>query len=385
MQQLPYWRLAGVYFFYFAYLGAFAPYFSLYLSSLGIAAGGIGVIMALPQLVRIFAPHLWGWLADRGGHRLRVARAGSVIGTAIYCGLFAAQGFDALFAVVLLMSFFLSAALPQIEVTTLAHLGARSAEYGRVRVWGSIGFIAAVLMVGYVLDRLPLTVLLWIMLAILVAVTGLLMLVPEAARAEHARAHVPIGHVIRDPQVVALIVACALMAVAHGPYYTFYSLYLVDHGYTKGAVGWLWAVGVICEIAIFFWMAQLFRAFTLRRVLIASFALAAVRFAIIAWCADYLWLLLIAQSLHAASFGSFHAAAIGYVHRLFSGRHQARGQAIYTSLTFGLGGTLGGVYAGYAWQHFGAGVTFSGAALCALAGMLILWRGLEDTGAPPRA
>ena len=119
MHALPYWRLAGVYFFYFAYLGAFAPYFSLYLSSLGIAAGGIGVIMALPQLVRIFAPHLWGWLADRGGHRLRVARMGTVIGTAIYCGLFAARGFEALFAVVLLMSFFLSAALPQVEITTL--------------------------------------------------------------------------------------------------------------------------------------------------------------------------------------------------------------------------------------------------------------------------
>ena len=92
MHEFPYWRLAGAYFFYFAYLGAFAPYFSLYLSSLGIAAAGIGAIMSLPQLVRIFAPHLWGWLADRGGHRLRVARVCSLIGTATYCGLFAASG-----------------------------------------------------------------------------------------------------------------------------------------------------------------------------------------------------------------------------------------------------------------------------------------------------
>ena len=378
---MPYWRLAAVYFFYFAYLGAFAPYFSLYLSSLGIAATGIGVIMALPQLVRIGAPYLWGWLADRGGHRLRVARVCTAIGTAVYCGLFAAQGVETLFAIVLLMSFFLSAALPQVEITTLSHLGERSAGYGRVRVWGSLGFIAAVLAVGYVLDWLPVAVLLWIMLAILLGVTVLLMLVPEAPHVEHARDQVPIGRVMRDRRVVALIVACALMAVAHGPYYTFYSLYLVDHGYSKGAVGWLWSVGVICEIAIFFWMAHLFRAFTLRAVLIASFALAAMRFAIIAWCADYLWLLLVAQTLHAATFGSFHAAALGLVHRFFSGHHQARGQAIYTSLTFGLGGTLGGLYAGYAWQNFGAGVTFTGAALCALAGMLILCYGLRDAAA----
>jgi PPP family 3-phenylpropionic acid transporter len=384
MHALPYWRLAGVYFFYFAYLGAFAPYFTLYLSSLGIASAGIGVIMALPQLVRIVAPHLWGWLADRGSHRLRVARICTVIGTAAYCGLFAAEGFEALFAVVLLMSFFLSAALPQVEVATLSHLGEHSAQYGRVRVWGSLGFIAAVLIVGYVLDVVSIAVLLWIMLAILVGVTALLMLVPESPQAAHAHDHTPIAHVMREPRVIALIVACALMAVAHGPYYTFYSIHLVGYGYTKGTVGWLWSLGVICEIAIFFWMAHLFRAFTLRQVLIASFALAATRFAIIAACADNFALLLIAQTLHAASFGSFHAAALGYVHRFFRGRNQARGQAIYTSLTFGLGGTLGGLYAGYAWEHFGAVITFAGAALFAAAGMLILWRCLDDGGAAAR-
>jgi len=380
MRGLPYWRLAGVYFFYFAYLGAFAPYFSLYLSALGIAAAGIGVIMALPQLVRIFAPHVWGWLADRGDRRLRVARIGTVIGTAIYCGLFAAGSFETLFVVVLLMSFFLSAALPLVEVTTLTHLGEHTARYGRIRVWGSVGFIAAVLVVGYALDRLPIGVLLWIMLAILIGAVALMLAVPEAPRVEHAHDHIPIAHVVRQPQVVALIVACALMAVAHGPYYTFYSIYLVAHGYTKGAVGWLWALGVICEIAIFFWSSHLFRAFTLRQVLITSFALAAARFMIIAWCADSLLLLLFAQTLHAASFGSFHAAALGYVHRFFRGRNQARGQAIYTSLTFGFGGTLGGLYAGYAWERFGAGLTFTGAALCAFAGMLILWLKLDTAG-----
>jgi len=377
MQGLPYWRLAGIYFFYFAYLGAFSPYFSLYLSSLDIAAAGIGAIMSLPQLVRIFAPHLWGWLADRSGHRLRVAQICTAIGTVVYCGLFAATDFDALYAVVLLMTFFLSAALPQVETTTLSHLGEHSAQYGRVRVWGSIGFIAAVLIIGYMLDALEIRVLLWIMLAILGATAVFLMLVPEPPQSAHAHEHTPIAHIIRQPQVIALIVACALMAVAHGPYYTFYSIHLVGFGYTKGAVGWLWSLGVICEIAIFFWMAHLFRAFTLRQVLIASFALAGIRFAIIALCADNLALLLLAQTLHAASFGSFHAAALGYVHRFFRGRNQARGQAIYTSLTFGLGGTVGGMYSGYAWEHFGAVITFAGAALCAFAGMLILWRGLD--------
>jgi PPP family 3-phenylpropionic acid transporter len=380
MRKVPYWRLAGTYFFYFAYIGAFAPYFSLYLSSLGIAAAGIGMIMALPQLVRIFAPHVWGWFADRSGRRLRVARIGTIVGTVIYCGLFAARSFEALFAVVLVMSFFLSAALPLVEVTTLTHLAERTAQYGRIRVWGSIGFIAVVLSVGYALDALPVGALVWILFAILIGNVVFLLLVPEALRSEHAHDHMPIAHVLRQPQVLALIVACALMSIAHGPYYTFYSIYLVAHGYTKSAVGWLWALGVICEIAIFFWMSNLFRVFTLRQVLIASFALAALRFVAIAWYADSLIMLLFAQTLHAASFGSFHAAALGYVHRFFRGRNEARGQAIYTSLTFGLGGTLGGLYAGYAWERLGPGLTFSGAALCSFAGMLILWLKLGNGG-----
>ena len=173
--------------------------------------------------------------------------------------------------------------------------------------------------------------------------------------------------------MIALITACALMAAAHGPYYTFFSIHLVDHGYSKGAAGWLWALGVICEIAIFVWMPHLYRACTLRQILIASFALAVARFLIIGWAAESLVLLLFAQALHAASFGSFHAAAIGMVHRWFPGRYQARGQAIYGSLTFGLGGTVGSLASGYAWEQLGAALTFSAASACAPAGMLILW------------
>jgi PPP family 3-phenylpropionic acid transporter len=326
------------------------------------------------------APHLWGWLADRDGRVLRVARVGSIAGTVIFCGLFAASGFDAVFAVVLLMSFCLSAALPLLESTTLAHLGSQHGRYGRVRVWGSLGFIAAVALIGYVLDAFPVRVLLWIMLAVLIAASLLLVLVPEAPRTAHTEETVAIGQLLRRPPVTALFVACALMSVAHGPYYTFYSIFLVDHGYAKSAVGWLWTLGVVCEIAIFIWLAHLLRAFSLRAVLIASFALAAIRFLIIGWCADSLVMLLLAQTLHAASFGSFHASALGYVNRFFGGRHQARGQAIYTSLAYGVGGTLGGLYAGSAWENLGPRLTFSGAALCAFAGMLILWRNLRERG-----
>src|SRR5688572_8310672 len=152
VQHLPYRRLAGFYFFYFAYLGAFAPFFSLYLEAVGMSPVDIGLLMALPQLTRIVAPHLWGWLADRGPSRVRIVRLTGLAGLACFLGVFAGTGFGLLFAVLLTMTFFWSAALPLIEATTLSHLGDETARYGRIRVWGSVGFIAAVVAVGYMLD-----------------------------------------------------------------------------------------------------------------------------------------------------------------------------------------------------------------------------------------
>lgn len=373
MHGLPYRRLAGFYFFYFAYLGAFAPFFSLYLKSLGISPVEIGVLMSLPQLSRIVAPHVWGWLADRGTGRLRVARLAGVAGTLSFLGVFAGSGFVLLFTVLLTMTFFWSAALPLVEATTLSHLGEHTARYGRIRVWGSIGFIVAVVAIGYVLDWVPVRVLLWIIVALMAGMLAFCWQIPEATVPPHATDRQPIWDIVKKPEVIALITACALMAAAHGPYYTFYTIHVVNHGYSKALTGWLWALGVICEIGIFIWMPHLYRAFTLRRILIASFALAVVRFLIIGWAVDSVPLLLFAQTLHAATFGSFHAAAIGVIHKMFRGRHQARGQAIYGSLAFGLGGTLGGLASGYSWAHLGASLTFSLAAGCAFAGMMIVW------------
>jgi PPP family 3-phenylpropionic acid transporter len=326
-------------------------------------------------VARIVAPHLWGWLADAAGRHTPLMRATTATGLACFLGVFAGDSFPWLFAVLLLASFFLAAALPLLEATTLAHLGEDTGRYGPVRVWGSVGYIVAVVAIGHALDLISVAALPWMVAATLAGTLAYCWRIPEARSAAHATDAVPISRIIGRPEVVALIAACALMAAAHGPYYTFYSIHLVEHGYSKGLTGWLWALGVVCEIAIFLWLPRLYSAFTLRAILIASFALAVVRFLMIGWGAQQLALLLFAQVLHAATFGSFHAAAIGIVHRLFRGRHQARGQAIYGSLSYGVGGTVGALASGYAWDHFGAALTFTLSAGAAFAGMALLaWK-----------
>lgn len=371
-------NLSAFYFFYFAYLGAFAPFFALYLTSVGMNAVEIGVLMALPQLTRILAPHLWGWLADHSGRRIGIVRASGAAGMLAFLGVFAGEGFALLFAVLFAMTFFWSAALPLVEATTLSQLGDETARYGRIRVWGSVGFIAAVVAVGYLIDATDPRAVLWVVAGLMAGMLLLSFTLAEARVEPHDGDHLPVWHIVRKPAVLAVIAASALMAAAHGPYYTFYTIHLVDHGYSKSAAGWLWALGVVCEIGIFIWMSRLYRAFTLRAILIASTLLAAFRFVVIGWGADSIVLLLAAQTLHAASFGSFHAAAIGVVHKLFRGRHQARGQAIYGSLAYGLGGTIGGLASGYAWGGLGPALTFTLAATCGLAAAAVLWRWLDQ-------
>lgn len=370
-------NLSAFYFFYFAYLGAFAPFFALYLNSVGMGAVEIGMLMALPQLTRILAPHLWGWLADRSGQRMRVVRWSGTLGTLAFLGVFGGESFALLCTVLFAMTFFWSAALPLVEATTLSQLGDETARYGRIRVWGSVGFIAAVVAVGYLLDLTSPRALLWVIAALMACMLLLSCVVADAPAVPHPGDDRPVWQVVRRPEVIAIITASALVAMAHGPYYTFYTIHLVDYGYSKSFAGWLWALGVVCEIGIFVWMSRLYKAYTMRQILIASTLLAALRFVVIGWGADSMVLLLAAQTLHAASFGAFHAAAIGVVHRLFRGRHQARGQAIYGSLAYGIGGTIGGLASGYAWGGLGAELTFTLGGACALAAAAVLWRWLR--------
>ncbi|GAB1718612.1 MAG: major facilitator superfamily MFS_1 [Nitrosospira sp.] len=375
-QPLPYWRLSGFYFFHFAFIGAFSPYWGLYLKSLSFNAFEIGVLMSLLHVTRIFAPSAWGWLADHTGKRLLIVQVAAAMGLISYCGIFFDQSFAWIAAVMALMSFFWGASLPLIEATTLAYLGHGTDRYGRIRGWGSVGFILAVVGVGYLLEATEITTLLWAVLGFKLGILFFSHQIPDAGQpVVRSSDSLPIGEIFRRPEVLAFFAACLLMAAAHGPYYTFYSIYLVEQGYSKSTVGLLWATGVACEIGIFFLMPQLMRRFDVRQILVFSFSCATARFLMIGWGTEWPFVILLAQVLHAATYGAHHAAAMVLVHRFFSGRHQAKGQALYTGLAFGVGGTLGGILSGYGWQWLGPSLTFTISATAALTGLsLIVWR-----------
>lgn len=386
MQTLPYWRLSGFYFFYFAFVGAMSPFWGLYLESLMFSAVQIGVLMSLLQVMRIFAPNIWGYLADRSGKRTRIVQNAVIGSVVVFLGVFAGDSFWWLFIVMAALGFFWSASLPLVEAMTLSHLGERTEGYGRIRLWGSVGFIIMVVGLGYALDYFPIS---WLPGAIWVVMLGMVAfarVIPESTTLPSHTDHVPVWDIVRKPQVASLLVACLLMAATHGPYYTFYSIYLVNHGYDKSAVGWLWALGVLCEIGIFLIIPRIFKRVSARWLILLSFALATIRFLLIAWGVTSPWLIIAAQTLHAFTFGTYHAAAVSLIHQHFQGRHQARGQALYTSISYGVGGALGGLASGLMWESIGAAWTFTLAAFSAALAWLVyaVWGTTKTVPASPK-
>lgn len=376
---LPYWRLSGFYLFYFALLGATAPYLALYLDYLGFSSARIGELLAIPMLMRCISPNLWGWLGDRSGRRLAIVRFGALCTLFSFCLILLGKSYAWLALIMALYAFFWHAVLPQFEVLTLAHLGEQTERYSEVRLWGSVGFIVTVVGLGELFERVSLEVFPWVLIGIISCIFISSWWVPNAQLSSARDNPLSGGFLrqLRQPGVLAFFIVVGLMQLCHGPYYTFITLYLESLGYSRGVIGQLWAVGVVAEILVFLLMVHLLRHVSLRQVLIASLLLAVLRWLLLGTLADHWFWLLLAQLLHAATFGSFHSVCVLVVRRSFNARQQGQGQALYAAVS-GVGGGLGALFAGYSWTGLGPTLTFFCASLVALLGAFILYRQMPE-------
>lgn len=375
--KIPYWRLSGFYFFYFATLGGFLPFWSLYLKDCQFSALEIGQLTALMVGTKIIAPNLWGWVADHTGKSLSVIRLASFFAMILFAGFLYQQSFQWFAIVTIGFSFFWNAALPQFEAATLHHLKDEPHRYSKIRLWGSIGFIATVLGVGYLLDLYSIRLLPFLIVVLLACIWLISLLTPEVSRVHASDAHIGIWLIVKQPEVIAFLLVYLLLQAAHGSYYVFFSIYLQQIGYSSSMIGMLWSLGVGAEVIVFLFMRPLLKYVSLRRILLVSALFSVLRWLLIAWYADNMWLLMGAQVLHAASFGTSHVAAIHLVQGYFGQHHQGKGQALYSSFSFGVGGMLGGLYSGYAWDSYGGHWVYSFAAiLSALAYIIaVIWVG----------
>lgn len=369
---IPAKRLSSFYFCYFAVLGTWLPYWNLYLDGAGYSTSQIGVLSAVMLGTKIIAPALWGLLAERSGRRMTVIRAGCALTCISLAAVLGEPVYWQMFAIIFAFSFFWNAVLPQFETITVDYLGKYYAQYSRIRLWGSIGFIVAVLGLGQVFKTLSISTLpYWLIgILLLMSLSSFSVAAPRAEPVE--KAHYRLGTILTTPAVIAFLVVVALQQFSHGPYYTFYSIYLERQGYDTLVIGALWSLGVFAEIILFALMHRLLPRFGVKAILICSLALSVLRWLAIGTLADHWWVVVLAQLLHAASFGACHSVAIEFIRATFGAR-QGVGQALYSGVSFGFGGALGAIGSGYLWPS-GPLISFGVAALASFIAMIIAWR-----------
>jgi MFS transporter, PPP family, 3-phenylpropionic acid transporter len=368
---MPYWRLSTFYFIYFAILGVLLPYWSPYLASIGFSYSQIGDLMAIIMATKIIAPNIWAWLADRRHSSMPLVRLASLLAVLAYTGVFFGTTFWWLALIMMSFTFFWHAVLPQVEVNTLNHLGDDAHRYGRVRLWGSFGFIVASLLLGTALDTYPPSLVLSVLLALLAALFISTLFIPEVSKHLPEARHNIVHYIMKRPELIAFLFVCFLLQASHAPYYTFYTLYLTEFGYSKSLIGVLWAFGVVCEIGVFLVMHRFLKTHHFRNLLIMSCVVTGLRWFMIGQFPENLPLLVLAQTLHAVSFGLFHGVAVAMIHRYFTGHHQHRGMALYGSVSFGAGGAIGSFVSGYSMGWFGPSATFMIAGLVVWAAALV--------------
>lgn len=363
-------NFALFFFAYYGYIGVFSPYASLYFADRGLSAAQIGVLMSMMQVMRIFGPNLWGWVADHTRRRVMVLRLTSAASALVFCGMFWGEAFVFFFGLMLALNLFTSAQGPLSEALMLSSMRGDLTHYGRLRLWGSVGFIVTVISAGQLLDWQGIHLMPWIALFLLIMVSTVALNMREEAAMPRSQDTPSVRQLLKQREVIAFFISTFLMIAAHASLYVYYSLYLSQIGYSKTVIGLMWSLGVVAEIVFFYFQAPLFRRFGVATLMLTSLLIGVVRFLMIGFGAESMVMLLIAQILHAATFGVHHSASVATLQRWFAGPLQARGQALFISVSYGLGGSLGGLLLSACWDTFGARLVYMIAALFCFAGWL---------------
>ncbi|OBS29932.1 MFS transporter [Tepidimonas fonticaldi] len=380
------WPFAALSAGYFAHIGFFNPYLPLWLQELGYGLWAIGLLTALQSATRLFAPYLWGWLSDRSGEPVRWLRVCAGVSLVLSLGLWW-QPAPAWLPLVLLLLFTHTSAMMPLSETALAHAvsasgGFDARRYGRVRLWGSLGFLVTVLAAGAWFQRHGLSSFPFWANATLVLVVGAVWAMPRWRDPPHAHdaAGGRVWPVLRQPVVAWFFASMFLHVLAHVFIYIFFSLYLDRLGYGKGVIGALWATAVVVEIAWFFTQGRWLPRLALGQWLMLASALTVARMAATAWGAHWLGVLLLAQAVHAIGFAAHHTVCIALINRHFPGRLRARGQALYSLIGYGCSGVTAGALGGWISTHHGLSAVFVAGMVAAAAatGAAVVVRRLGD-------
>jgi PPP family 3-phenylpropionic acid transporter len=362
-QLVPFAALSAT---YFAHVGFFNPYLPLWLKDQGMTIFAISLLASVQSFTRVFAPYGWGALSDRTGERVKLLRISAVIALLASAGLWI-EGSGWWIAFVLLLLFTHTSSMMSLTEAAMAHLVAGDwGRYGRVRLWGSVGFMVTVFAAGAWFERYGMGSFPGWAAVTLGGVLLCTLWLPNVKEQAHHEDAAPHGPVLRQPAVRWFFASLFFHVMAHFAVYGFYSLYLDALGYSKATIGALWGISVAVEIAWFYAQGRLIVRLPMERWLVICGLATALRMAITAGMGGWLAALFVAQLLHALTFATHHTACIALVSRHFPGRLRGRGQALFTVIGYGLGGMLGVLAGGAVVSHWGFEAMFTAAGVLGL-------------------
>ena len=368
------WAFGSFFFLYFAYVGLVSPYASLFFVDRGFSVIEIAVLMSMLQITRIVGPFSWGWLSDYLSNRIGIIRVCACLAALVFLCIFYLQDYIGFFIWMFVLHTILSSQMPLGETATIHALykdNSFDKRYGRLRLWGSIGFIAMVLFAGELFQRKGIELYPYVGTVILFSLAAITFGLHEPKMERRKMVRGELFAVLINPDVRWFLVSSFFMIFAHASLYVFYSLYLANLGYDKFQIGLFWALGVAAEVLFFYFQNKVLSRIDSEIVLQGAFGIGVVRFILIAFFPTTI-VLMLAQLMHAGTFAAHHSAATKLLQRWFTGPLQARGQAIMATVSYGLGGTIGGLCAGWIWDLFQPRDVFVMSALaCGIAGMAI--------------
>jgi PPP family 3-phenylpropionic acid transporter len=358
----------------FLVVGIMLPFWPIWLKSRGLTEVEIGILLSTGMAVRAFTNPLLAQLADRRGRPdllLIWLGWGALVGHLLYIPF---HGFWPLLAVSVFAYMLFSPLMSLGDSVTMLKVREGLLDYGRVRLWGSLTFILAASLGGYVIEGRPADVILWLVIGTLVLTVIACHLMPVAQTEGSKQFFAPLRELMRNRKLIVFMLAAGLLQASHGVYYGFATLHWQASGLSAGIIGALWAEGVIAEIILFAYAARLVRLFKpLGLLCLAALA------GLIRWFSlgttEALPVLIAVQGLHAFTFGAAHIAAVHYIAATVPVAHGATAQSVYSSTAQGCIMAASMLASGWLYAQFG-GSAFYAMAIVSIAGGLlavVLW------------
>jgi PPP family 3-phenylpropionic acid transporter len=348
--------VSAAYFFTLTSGGVFIPYFPLYLSTLGLSGPEIGVVLALNPAIRWTGAIGWAYAADRFRIRHRLLVAAAAASTLILVALPFADGFAEVVAVTAAVALVSAPLIPMVDATVVDHLRALGGDYGRLRAWGSIGFIAGALGSAAMLARTGPWIVPWLLLAFQALLPLPMLRLPREQLGHPEQFRAP-WRLLRPP-LTAFLASSFLLQLSSGAWGGFFAAYSKSRGFPDTVPGIAWGLAVASEVVVLYFGRRLLGAFSAPDLMLFVLAITAVRYLLTAVVTEA-WAAVVLQTAYGLGFAGFHLSAQLLLARLVPQRSSTNGQALYGFVSFGLGGSLGFALAGALVDRLGPETLFA--------------------------